>query len=96
LVLEGAVGALILLGAVLLLAGIEPWGLALSYFGLLLTLTGVNLLTFYFEQFSTIVGASVQLLLLLGVSYYRRRFARSRLRGPQQLAVPEPAPISDF
>ena len=96
LVLEGAVGALILLGAVLLLAGIEPWGLALCYFGLLLTLTGVNLLTFYFEQFSTIVGASVQLLLLLGVSYYRRRFARSRHRGAQQLAVPEPAPISDF
>jgi hypothetical protein len=96
LVLEGAVGALILLGAVLLLAGIEPWGLTLCYFGLLLTLTGVNLLTFYFEQFSTIVGASVQLLLLLGVSYYRRRFARSHPRGAQQLAAPEPAPISDF
>src|SRR3990172_3692408 len=96
LVLEGAVGALILLGAVLLLAGIEPWGLALNYFGLLLTLVGVNLLTFYFEQFSSIVGASVQLLLLLGVSYYRRRFARSRPRGAQQLAAPEPAPISDF
>ena len=96
LVLEGAVGALILLGAVMLLAGNEPWGLALCYFGLLLTLAGVNLLTFYFEQFSTIVGASVQLLLLLGVSYYRRRFARSRPRGAQQLAAPEPAPISDF
>ena len=96
LVLEGAVGALILLGAVLLLAGIEPWGLALCYFGLLLTLTGVNLLTFYFEQFSTIVGASVQLLLLLGVSYYRRRFARSRPGGTQQLATPDPAPIAGF
>ncbi|HEX9675014.1 MAG TPA: hypothetical protein VGA07_03470 [Anaerolineales bacterium] len=96
LVLEGAVGALILLGAVLLLAGNEPWGLALCYFGLLLTLAGVNLLTFYFEQFSTIVGASVQLLLLLGMSYYRRRFARSRPRGTQQMATPDPASISDF
>jgi hypothetical protein len=96
LALEGAVGALIVLGAVLLLAGNESWGLALSYFGLLLTLAGVNLLTFYFEQFSTIAGASVQLLLLLGVSYYRRRFARSRPRGMQQMATPDPAPISDF
>jgi len=78
LALEGTVGGLMLLGALLLLAGREPAGLALSYFGLLLTLAAVNLLTFYFEQFSTIIGASVQLALLLGVSYYRRRFPRRR------------------
>jgi hypothetical protein len=74
LALEGTVGALTVLGAVLLLAGLERWGLRLSYFGLLLTLAGVNLLTFYFEQFSTIIAASVQLVLLLGVVHYRRRF----------------------
>jgi hypothetical protein len=96
LALEAAVGAIIVLAAVLLLAGSEPWGLALSYFGLLLTLAGVNLLTFYFEQFSTIIGASVQFGLLLGVTYYRRRFARRRLPGTQQTAAPDPAPISDF
>jgi len=96
LALEGAVGGLVLLGAVLLLAGNEPWGLALSYFGLLLTLAGVNLLTFYFEQFSTIMAASVQLLLLLGVSYYRRRFVRSRPPGTPEAAGPHPAPVSDF
>jgi hypothetical protein len=84
LALEGAVGAIIVLGAVLLLAGNEPWGLALSYFGLLLMMAGVNLLTFYFEQFSTIMAASVQLLLLLGVSYYRRRFVRAQPPTPAE------------
>ena len=93
LALEGTVGAMILLGAVLLLAGREPWGLALSYFGLLLALAGVNLLTFYFEQFSTIIGASVQFGLLLGVTYYRRRFVRAQPPASAEGTAASAAPI---
>lgn len=74
LIMEGSVGVLIVLGAVLLLVGKDHWGLTLCYFGLLLTLVGVNLLVFYFEQFSTIIGATVELSFLLAVAYYRRRF----------------------
>jgi hypothetical protein len=93
LLLEGTVGALILLGALLLLVGREPAGLTLSYFGLLLTLAGLNLLTFYFEQFSTIIGASVQFVLLLGVSYYRRRFLGRHPPTRGEPAAPAATPV---
>ena len=57
-----------------LLLGRDRLGTALGFVGLLLSLIVVILLTFYFEQFSTIVAASVQFLLLIGVIRYRRRF----------------------
>jgi hypothetical protein len=37
-------------------------------------LTVVNLLEFYFEQFSTIIPAILQLVLLAFIVHYRRRF----------------------
>jgi hypothetical protein len=37
-------------------------------------MTTVNLLVFYFEQFSTMLTAGIQLLALLGVLYYRSEF----------------------
>lgn len=92
LALEGAVGALILVGAVLLLAGNESRGLALSSLGLLLGLLVLNLLTFYFEQFSTIIAAGVQFVLLLGASYYRRRFLREGGAGSGRA---RPVPTAD-
>ena len=58
------------------LSGREEQGLRLLYFILLLFLTVVNLLEFYFEQFSTIVPAIVQFVLLLLVIHYRKRFTR--------------------
>ncbi|MFQ5942530.1 MAG: hypothetical protein ACE5JF_03145 [Anaerolineales bacterium] len=73
-VLEGVVGLLILAGAVLLLLGRQRRGTALAFVGLLLSLVVVNLLTFYFEQFSTIIAAIVQFVLLVGVIRYRQRF----------------------
>jgi len=55
---------------------------------LLLFLTVVNLLEFYFEQFSTIVPATVQLVLLLLLIRYRRRFA---VRGASDSLPPKEA-----
>ena len=72
--LKGAVGLLILSGAALILIGRERLGITLAIAGLLLSLVVVNLLTFYFEQFSTIIAATVQFLLLIGVIRYRRRY----------------------
>jgi hypothetical protein len=69
--LEGLVGLLLLLAALLLAFGREERGVQLGRIGLLFALTLVNLLLFYFDQFATIVTAVVQLVLLLGVSYYR-------------------------
>jgi hypothetical protein len=74
LILEGVVGVLLLLAAILLFNSKDRRGIQLGSIGLLLSLTTVNLLVFYFEQFSTIVLATVQFLLLLGVIHYRKRY----------------------
>lgn len=73
LALEGAVGVVLLAACVLLLRR-ERLGIALGYLGLLLSLTMVNLLVFFFEQFSTIALALVQFALLMGVIHFRRRY----------------------
>jgi hypothetical protein len=71
---EGFVGLLLVVSAGLLIANKDRSGAALGYIGLLLSLAVVNLVVFYFEQFSTIIPALVQFLILLGVMYYRRRY----------------------
>jgi len=60
---------------VLLVTGRERQGIRASYFALLVYLTMVNLLMFYYYQFSTIISAIIQFVLLLAVLYYRQRFS---------------------
>ncbi len=72
--LEGFVALLLLAAAIFIYRNQFQRGLSFSYYGLLLSLTTVNLLVFYFDQFSTIIPASIQFGLLLGVIYYRRNF----------------------
>jgi hypothetical protein len=74
LALEASVGLLILAAVGLILAGKEQLGIAFGYLGLLLSLTTIDLLVFYFNQFSTILIALIQLAVLLILIYYRRRF----------------------
>jgi hypothetical protein len=69
--IEAIVGALLILGAIMFLFGKNRWGSTIAYFSLLLSLTVSNLIVFYFDQFSTILPALVQLLLLIGVLRYR-------------------------
>ena len=71
--LEGAIGILLLVACILLLTGHERRAMMYSYFALLMSLTTVNLLVFFYEQFSTIALAILQFGLLLGVIHYRRR-----------------------
>lgn len=71
---EGIVGLFLLLGAILMLLGRDSRGVTFGYLGLLASLAGVNLLIFYFDQFSTILLAGVQFAVLLQLLYYRRRF----------------------
>lgn len=73
IVLEGLVGATLILAAILLIFRRDRLGIFLAVLGLLLSLTVVNLFVFYFEQFSSIFPALVQALLLLGAISYRRR-----------------------
>lgn len=74
LALETSVGLLLIVSGGLLLAGQDNFAVSLGYLGLLLSLTTVNLLVFYFEQFSTILSAIIQFSILLGLGYYRRRY----------------------
>jgi hypothetical protein len=74
LLLEAAVGLLLIVGAILLLLRRERLGAFLAYFGLLISLTVLNLLVFYFDQFSAILVALVQFSLLMGLIIYRQRY----------------------
>ena len=82
--LGGVVGLLLMVAAILLAIGRERQGSSLGYLGLLLSLTAVAPINFYFSQFGAVSNALAEFALLLGVNRYRRRYL-----------VPEP-PGSDL
>ncbi|RMF79261.1 MAG: hypothetical protein D6737_12020 [Chloroflexi bacterium] len=75
--LEGIVGIMMLVGAVLLGIGQDRLSNRISYFALVVSMTTVSLLVFYFDQFSTILSLLAQLVLLLFIAHYNRRYVRS-------------------
>lgn len=74
ILLEGAMGILALIAVGLFIAKKDRPAVLISLIDLLLTLIVVNLITFYFDQFSTIAFAIFQTLLLVLLLRYRRRF----------------------
>jgi hypothetical protein len=74
LILETTVGVLLLVSAGLLVARREQGGTFAGYWCLLISLTTVDLLVFYFDQFSTILVAIIQFGLLMMIAYYRRKY----------------------
>lgn len=76
LILESVLGLLLIVSAGMVLARRELRGTFLGYWSLLVSLTTVDLLVFYFDQFSTILVALVQFGTLLLVSYYRQRYLK--------------------
>jgi hypothetical protein len=72
--LQGIVALMLLASSILLILSKINRGLNYGYYSLILSLTMVNLLVFYFDQFSTIITALIQFSLLLLVIYYRRHF----------------------
>lgn len=73
-VMEGAVGLILLTSAALLIFSREKSGLAFGSIGLVVSLVGVNLIQFYIDQFSTVLKAFIQFLILFTIYYYQRRF----------------------
>lgn len=71
-VLEGGVGILLLTGSVLITLKQVRRGMTTGYYGLLLSLTTVDLLLFYINQFQTILIAILQFMVLMGLIYYRK------------------------
>ena len=68
----GVSGLVLILSAVMLWKGQVRSGLGWSYFMLVLQLTILNLLMFYYLQFTTIAFAAIQFVLLLAVIHYQR------------------------
>lgn len=77
LILEGLVGVLMCTAAVFLGIRNEKDGVNLSFFGLLLSISIIDLFIFYFDQFSSIILAIIQFLVLLGLIHYRRTYLHS-------------------
>jgi len=78
LILEAVVGMMLGVAALALLVRRESGGVALGMMGLMLSLTVIDLMVFYFDQFSTILLAAVQFTVLIGLHAYRRRFLQHR------------------
>ena len=91
LVLQALVGLMLLVGAAFFAFHKDRRGFTYSYYGLLLSLTTVDLLVFYFDQFSTIITALYQFILLLGVLYYRHRYLNKRSLPPEGVTGPVPS-----
>ena len=72
--LGGVVGILLMVAAILLAIGRERRGSLLGYFGLLLSLTAVAPINFYFSQFGAVSIALAQFTLLMAVILYRRLY----------------------
>jgi hypothetical protein len=79
LVVEILVGLLLLVSVGLLVAKKKRLAFDLGFLSLLVSLTVLDMLLFYFEQFSTIIIVLIQFGVLFGVIYYRRRFLNNRL-----------------
>ena len=56
--MQAGVGVVLIVGMAFLVTDREDQGLRLSFFALLLYLSVVNLLLFYYNQFSTIITAA--------------------------------------
>ncbi len=76
--LEVLVGLLLLISAILLLVGKKRQAFNLGYLSLLLSITVLDMLLFYFEQFSTVLIVLFQFILLFGVIYYRTKFFKQK------------------
>lgn len=69
--IEAAVGLVLVISAILLVSGNDRLAVNFGFASLLLALSAVNLLVFYFDQFSTILTALIEFSLLVGLGYYR-------------------------
>jgi hypothetical protein len=76
LVLEVIIGLMLLLSVVLLLVGRKRLAINLGYLSLLLSIAVLDMLLFYFEQFSTVLIVAMQFIVLFGVMEYRRRYLK--------------------
>ena len=72
IVLSGVTGLMNVIGGALLFIGKVRLGSEISYLGLLIALTTVNLLLFYFNQFAAVSTTILEFILLVALLRYRQ------------------------
>jgi hypothetical protein len=80
LIFQGLVAIFSVLASFFFFIKKDRLGIAFGYTCMVFSLTAVNLLAFFVNQFSTAAIAIYQLALLIGLSYYRRKFIPSGLQ----------------
>ena len=75
-VLDGAMGALLSVSSVLMLIKRKNWSTQIASLSLIVSLVSVNLLLFYVEQFSMIITAGLQYMVLQVDYYYQRKYMK--------------------
>lgn len=78
--LQGSIGVTLLIAAGLFIFSKDRQAVILADISLLFSLTIVSLVLFYYDQFATIIYSTIQLVLLLAVVHYRKRFLRRAIR----------------
>ena len=76
-IMEGGMGVLMIISALLIAFKAENFGLWLGITILIIALCLVNLLVFYFDQFSSILVAAYEFFVLTLIIRYRKRFVKS-------------------
>lgn len=74
--LEIMVGVVFLVAVILLFSGKKSFAIQIGFFSLLVSLAVLDLLLFYFEQFSSVLIVAFHLIVLFGVMDYRRKFLK--------------------
>ncbi len=74
LAIEGTIGSLLVIACVLLILGQDRRGQEIGYGALLFSLTVLNLIVFYFDQFGNIVLTLFETGLLFSLILYRLRY----------------------
>jgi hypothetical protein len=79
--LKAVVGLALIAGLIFFLAGRERRGIALALAGLLLSVTLFDMLLFYFEQFIAAARATLDFIIIAGLSFYNTRYLRPVRQG---------------
>jgi hypothetical protein len=77
LALEVVIGVSLLVAVALLVAGKNRQAINLGFLCLLVSVAVLDMLLFFFEQFSTVLTVGFQFILLFGLMHYRREFLKS-------------------
>lgn len=71
---KGIVGLVLIVALAFFILGRDRQGVALALAGLLLSITAVDVLLFYFEQFIAAAYTTIDFALIVGLNFYNRRY----------------------